>query len=361
MRTIRDLALILVLSAAVFVYERRHRAPASDPGSDPHDSRNVILVVSDGMRWQEVFRGADSLLLFGHPRGLGGNAADVRRRFWRSNLAERKKALMPFLWGTVAHEGTLLGNHDLGSRVVVTNPFKFSYPGYNELLTGRPDGRIDRNDYGPNPNVTVFEWLNRRPEFRGRVAAVGAWDAFADIFNRRRSGIQVHASRSEPLDRRTHATAMRILQQQRPRALFVAYVETDDWAHQGRYDRTLEAAHAVDAYLAALWSAVQSHPNYRDRTTLVFTADHGRGRTPRDWMHHGRDVPGAEEVFIAMIGPGAPALGEQRSAGTATQAQVAATVAAAVGLDFRRAMSAAPPIGGPARKRATSPVARGRS
>ena len=53
----------------------------------------------------------------------------------------------------------------------VTNGLKFSYPGYNETLCGFPDPRIDRNEYGPNPNVTVLEWLNRKPAFQGRVAA----------------------------------------------------------------------------------------------------------------------------------------------------------------------------------------------
>jgi hypothetical protein len=48
---------------------------------------------------------------------------------------------------------------------------------------------------------------------------------------------------------------------------------------------------------------VQSHPQYRDRTTLIFTADHGRGRTAADWTSHGKDVPGAEETFIVTIGP----------------------------------------------------------
>lgn len=39
----------------------------------------------------------------------------------------------------------------------------FSYPDYNEMSTGVADPRLDSNGYGPNPNVTVFEWLNKRP------------------------------------------------------------------------------------------------------------------------------------------------------------------------------------------------------
>ena len=323
-RTLRDVVVLAALAAAAVGYDRRDRNHAAGDASERH----VILVVSDGLRWQEVFRGADSLLVAGH--------AAARQTYWRPTLDERRRALMPFVWSRLAAKGVLFGNRDAGSRVSVTNGLNFSYPGYNELLVGYADPRIDRNDYGPNPNVTVFEWLNRREEFRERVAAAGAWDAFADIFNRRRSGLPMHASRREPLDRMTHEAALYFLRTRRPRALFVAYVETDDHAHSGRYDRTLDAAHAVDSYLAALWDAVQSDPRYRGRTTLIFTADHGRGRTAADWTSHGQDVAGADEVFVAMLGPNVGAHGEWRGVTALAQSQVAATVAAALGLDYRR-------------------------
>ena len=296
-------------------------------------------MVSDGLRWQEVFRGADSALIFGRSKYWRRIPADVQREFWRSTSEERRKALMPFVWSTIAREGTLIGDRDAGSVMRVTNGLNFSYPGYNELLTGYPDPRIDKNSYGPNPNVTVFEWLNRRSEFRGRVAAVGAWDVYEDIFNRKRSGIAMHSSRKEPLDERSQAAALRFLNENQTRALFVAYVETDDAAHNGRYDDFLSAAHAVDRNLASLWAAVQAHPSYRGRTTLIVTTDHGRGRTGRDWTDHGKDVAGADETWIAMIGPEIPAVGLVRPSAAVANAQVAATVAAALGLNFNASSS----------------------
>jgi len=59
----------------------------------------------------------------------------------------------------------------------------FSYPGYNEMLSGHPDARIDSNEYGPNPNLTVFEWLNGLPDLHGQVSAFATWNTFKDIFN----------------------------------------------------------------------------------------------------------------------------------------------------------------------------------
>lgn len=331
----RDAVLLLALSIAAAGYDQRDRI-AAHQGDTP--ASNVILVVSDGLRWQEVVRGAD-------PDLIGDAPADIRRQYLRGSAAERRDALMPFVWRVIAREGQVLGNRELGSSVDVTNGKNFSYPGYNEMLVGYPDARVDRNDLGPNPNVTVFEWLNRRPELRGRVATVGAWETFADVFNSERSRLPMFAGKVAPLDARAHTAALRFLREKHPRALFVGYVETDDNAHRNRYDLTLEAAHQVDVYLAELWSAVQSDPRYRGRTTLIFTADHGRGRTPSDWSDHGPNVAGAHEVFVAMIGPRIERLGERRNMATVTQAQVAATVAAALGLNYRRdTPSAAAPI-----------------
>lgn len=332
------------------------------PAAAQRADRNVILVVTDGVRWQEVFTGADSAIVFGDARPLGGDTAGVRSTFWRRTTAERRAELLPFLWGTVARQGQIFGNRALGSSMVVTNGFKFSYPGYNEMLVGVADPRIDRNDYGVNPNVTVFEWLNGHRALRGRVAAFATWDAFADIFARDRAGIHARVGWEPPYPRpRTaadsqlnrlyattirmwgnnaydsfmHNVALKYLTEHRPRVVFIGYGETDEWAHAGRYDRTLISARQVDAFLAELWAYVQSDPHYRGKTTMIVTTDHGRGRTTTDWTSHGKAIEGAEEVWLAVIGPDTPALGERSGVPEITQAQIAATVAAALHMDYR--------------------------
>ncbi|HEX6943403.1 MAG TPA: hypothetical protein VF128_10785 [Gemmatimonadaceae bacterium] len=327
----RHWAILFAAAIAATAYDNRGKVWVSEGAND---DQNVILVVSDGLRWQEVFTGADSAILFGEPAMPGGNAEATRRKFWRATAAERRAVLMPFVWGTIAREGQLFGNRELSSRVEVTNDMKFSYPGYNEMLVGAPDPRIDRNDFGPNPNVTVFEWLNGHDGFRGRVAAFGTWDVFRDIFNVGRSRLQVHTFGAKPHDEVVQAAVLRYMKKARPRAMFVGYAETDDWGHEGRYDRFLDAAHAVDAHMAQLWAAAQAHPQYRGKTTLIFTADHGRGRGASDWKHHNSDVPGSEETFIIAIGPHLERTGEHRNTADVL-GWVAELTANAVGLAYR--------------------------
>ena len=127
----------------------------------------MILVIADGVRWQEVFTGADATLLNGEAGGSWTSSAELKAKYWDDDPSRAAQAsLFPFLWETVATQGQIYGNQTKGSVARVTNTMMFSYPGYNEMASGVADPRIDSNEYGPNPNVTVFEWLNTRPGVR---------------------------------------------------------------------------------------------------------------------------------------------------------------------------------------------------
>jgi hypothetical protein len=346
-------------------------APATGRAESPAGrTENVVLIVSDGLRWQEVFRGAEERLLNEDCGGLE-NLAATRREFWRDTAADRRRALLPFFWDVIARDGQIFGNQTEGSLAHDTNGQDFSYPGYNEMLTGAPDPRIDTNDPVPNPNVSVFEWLNGLPEFAGRVSAFGTWSVFDAIFNVGRSRLKTCSgwrpaeaclSTVEPSVRRLFETTTRYwtdnvwdsflqtavleeVRRNRPRVLFVGYGETDEWAHSGRYDLLLESARNMDRFVAELWTTMQSIPQYAGKTTFLITADHGRGQGLEDWKEHGNDTPGSSEIWIAVLGPDTPALGERKQAPPVAQAQIAATVAALLGRDYRAASaSAAPPL-----------------
>ena len=151
-------------------------------------SQNVVIITLDGYRWQEMFSGAAQEYF---KRDSKGQPQAAEKRFWRPDAGERRKLLTPFLWSVVASEGQIFGDPSTNSRAHLTNGLWFSYPGYNEMFAGAPDARIDSNQKIPNPNVTVLEWLNKRPGFAGRVAAFGSWDVLPSILNVERSGIPV--------------------------------------------------------------------------------------------------------------------------------------------------------------------------
>jgi hypothetical protein len=153
-------------------------------------TKNVFLLTADGLRWQEVFRGVEEMPLT-KEFGNFGSSNSIRTNFWRETPMARREVLFPFLWGTVAKQGQLWGNRDQGSDVRVSNGHNFSYLGYNEFLTGEADPKIDTNDRNLNAKTNVFEWLNTRPGFRGRVAAAVNWEVLPWILNAPRAGFPV--------------------------------------------------------------------------------------------------------------------------------------------------------------------------
>ena len=331
-------------------------------------TRNVVLIVSDGLRWQEVFTGADPTLLNEKNGGIWDKEEDLRREFWRTDAGERRKALLPFLWTTVAAHGQIFGNQARGSIARVTNGLAFSYPGYNEMLTGHPDARINANEFGPNPNISVFEWLNGLPDLHGRVSVFATWATFKDIFNVQRSHLPLQVgwdlpyrgqltARQELLNQLYRTTTrmddedvydaflqiplLDSIAEQQPRVLFVGYGETDNWGHAGRYDLVLHAAHLFDQFVEQLWNTMQRLPAYRDQTTFIITTDHGRGSGPVEWKEHGVEQKGSENIWIAVIGPDTAPLGERTHTAEVHQAQIAATIAALLGKDYRQQVPAA--------------------
>jgi hypothetical protein len=317
-------------------------------------TQNVFLIISDGFRWQEVFSGAEAEPM---TKEIGGvkETNSLRAQFWRDTPQARREALLPFFWTEIASHGQLFGNQTKGSVVTVTNGKKFSYPGYNEILTGAPDARIDSNDKKPNPNLTVFEWLNGRSGLRNRVAVFGTWDVFPYIFNVERSHLptwpvweskfgsyeipppqfvaDVLRDTTQMWEGVTYDSflfhaAMDYVKRKQPRLMFVGFGETDEWAHAGRYDHYLTAAHHMDDFVQRLWELTQSLPQYRGKTTFIITADHGRGSGPVDWKNHGEKIVGAEGDWIAVIGPDTPPSGERTQTAPHTQSQNAAIVAA---------------------------------
>lgn len=355
------LSLLLLLALTTLL-------PGQEAQSKTTRTENVILVTLDGLRWQDVFTGADNRFLDAKSGGVKDVIA-TRKRFYRGEPEQRRELLMPFLWQTIATQGQIFGDPTANARATVTNTHRFSYPGYSELLCGFADPAIDSNRKFPNPNINVLEWLHGRPGYADRIAAFSGWDVHPFILNRERSGLFVESAyepvtvASSPQRRQelqqyfdrlprywpefawdiaTFARAREYWLVKKPRVLYLALGETDEWGHGRRYDLYLDMAHSADAMIRELWEMAQQDEAYRGKTSLVITVDHGRGRNENDWTDHGAKIEGAEEVWMAVLGPDTPALGVRKDV-QATQAMIASTVAALLGEDFRSAVPAAAP------------------
>src|SRR3982751_6919270 len=154
-------------------------------------TENLVIVTMDGMRWQEVFGGVDEVLV--NDSVFNRDRDGIKTKFWAATQEERRSKLLPFFWSEIAQHGQLYGNRKYDNKVNNSNPYWFSYPGYNEIFTGYPDTAVNSNDKIYNKNVNVLEFLNRQKGFTGKVAAFTTWDVFPYILNEPRSGIYVNS------------------------------------------------------------------------------------------------------------------------------------------------------------------------
>ncbi len=330
--------------------------------SSAQKTENIIIITTDGFRWQEIFKGMDSAIA-NDKKFNQGDSTYIYKNYASSDFKESRKKIMPFLWSEIAAKGQIYGNRDLGCKINVSNPYWFSYPGYSEIMTGNVDVAVNSNHYKDNPNVNVLEFLNQQSKLKGKVSAFGAWEAFDRILNEKRSGFPVISAfdkvggnhptdvekllnemrdnsfkpfhTEECLDVFTHYQAMNELKTHKPKVLYIAYGETDEWAHAGHYRSYLDAANQVDKWIKEIWDFVQNDPQYKNKTTLLITVDHGRGdKTKTQWTDHGANVVGASEIWFAAIGPEIAAKGEIKTESQIYQKQFAQTIAKIMGYNF---------------------------
>lgn len=334
-------------------------------GTKAQKAENIFIITTDGTRWQEVFNGADSLLL--HNPKFVQDTALAAQLYWDASTLERRKKLMPFFWNVIAKQGQLYGNRERESRVNVRNLYKISYPGYNELLTGYADPLPILNAPQYNRNTSVLEYLNGLPSFKDRVAAFTSWNVFPFILNNRRCGLmensgyaalndtaegvqlvnevqdKVEQKYKTRYDLLTFFTAREYIRQHHPRVVFLSLGETDEFAHKGQYDLYLQQLANVDKMIAELWYYVQTDPFYKNNTTFLISTDHGRGRAEK-WTTHHSFIRGSGEIWLAMLGKNITPAGEMQAVRTVYQGQVAATVAFLLGEEFRSRRTVGKPL-----------------
>jgi type I phosphodiesterase/nucleotide pyrophosphatase len=344
------------------------------PSSSAAGAANVVLITLDGVRIEEMFGGLDEAVARALVKEGRVEDTPLWQRYWAPTREERRRKLMPFLWGTLLAEyGSVAGDQASGSIVRVTNRHRFSYPGYAEIATGAAhDAEIDSNDNRRNPFPTVLEIVRRERHLEPRqVATFASWETFRWIVEHEEgattvnAGLQAYAHPERdvqvlsdwqfqtrtPWDGTRHdAYTLRFARAHlatfRPRLLWMAFDETDDWAHDGRYDRVLDTLARFDSALADLWGWLQADEQYRGTTTVIVTTDHGRGRGPGDWRDHGKDVEGAQDIWLVLAGRSVERRGVWRDAPTIHQNQIAATIAALLDVDYAKFVpGAGPPIG----------------
>ena len=319
----------------------------------------LVIITYDGLRWQEAYGGADPALLT--DSRYVHHIDDYTAKYGAETAEARRETLLPFVWSYVPEHGYMLGNRNKNSKMRVDNGMSFSYPGYSEMFCGwADDERVRSNDPVPNPNTSVLEVVNRDPRYKGKVMMYTSWESIRFAVNNERGGFPASSGHepayidtpvtrlmqdvdagiadggfeeSERLDCVTFGLAMETLQKEHPKVFYVGFGDTDEYAHSGRYDFYLDAAHWTDLYIRRIVEYCESDPFYKGKTTYLLLNDHGRG-VGSDFRGHSASTRGAEQTWFMAWGKGIPVAGETSDNGIFYTKQLAATVADILGVDF---------------------------
>jgi hypothetical protein len=91
---------------------------------------------------------------------------------------------------------------------------------------------------------------------------------------------------------------------------------------------------------------VQSQPQYKNKTALFITTDHGRGDAVKEeWTSHGNSIKDAYEIWFAVLSPAITSKGEMKTEMQLYQKQFAQTIAKLLGYTFKADHPVAEEIG----------------
>jgi len=115
-----------------------------------------------------------------------------------------------------------------------------------------------------------------------------------------------HAQTLDSADELSVFITRRLMDNQAP-SLMMLTLHDMDVAHSGSYSLYIDAIQRADRLCAELWQAVQSHPEYRNRTTLYIMPDFGRDAdddaSGNGFQHHRTGSDMARTTWLLALGP----------------------------------------------------------
>ncbi len=253
-------------------------ATAAPVAAAPH---NVILLMFDGVRWQEF--------LHNHPDAIvaGGDKAPT----------------FPAFWSTLAKQGVVY------EHMTISNRAELSMPAYHSIFAGSTQP-CRNNECGRVSVETFPERLVREGFAKEQVATFASWEGIAFAVEHVTGATTVDAGTSSHqtrLDKDTFPPALSYLKEKKPRFLFISLNDADEQGHEGHYDEYLAALRRYDGWMTELIATLDGMGDYGKNTTLLVTTDHGRGIL-WDWRNHG-SRPWARRVWLYARTPGQKATG----------------------------------------------------
>lgn len=203
------------------------------------------------------------------------------------------------------------------NNMVVANNYKISYPGFNDILTGKVNKKIKSNKKIKNNFKTFFEINNLKPTL------ALSWRRFEEIYNIKRSklkianlkktkknkNIKLNKTIKCPNDYKINKNNEKYIitndcntfdifckswkkNKETKKCGHLGFVDADNVAHDKNFELYIEFIKYYDKCIEYIWKNLFPE-------TLIITTDHGRGN--KYWANHYNNLPGSNDVWCIII------------------------------------------------------------
>ena len=236
-----------------------------------YETEKVIIVVIDGPRMSETWE---------HP----------------------SQEYIPYLANELSRRSTIGRElHNLGST--------YTIPGHIALTTGSYDFKTnDGSEYPSTASMfQLYLKCSQKPPSdayiitsKKKLAVLGETE---DLAYRNSYRPSVDAEERSDID--TYRRALEILKFQKPSLSLIHFKGPDTEGHGGRWDGYIRAIIETDSLLNEIVQFVDSNPDYKGKTAILMTNDHGRhlDGIADGFVSHGDHCRGCTHINFMAYGP----------------------------------------------------------
>ena len=275
-------SIILIFSGIVCscIKDIDHRYAPVKNASRIYKTRNVVIIVVDGLRYSEG-------------------------------------------WGDSTHQYIPRMAETLSKQGVINTRFynrgeTYTLAGHTSLTTGVYQSINNEGmEYPKNPSIFQYwnqEYGNNQIKSwiitsKDKLAVLGdctdgLWKGkFIPSVNSGVDGLGLGSGYRD--DNMTLITAMEILKKNHPNLVLINFREPDYSGHTGIWNAYIDGVRKTDEYVYLLWQFLQNDSKYKNTTTIFVTSDHGRhlDGIADGFAGHGDECDGCRHLNFYACGP----------------------------------------------------------
>lgn len=224
-------------------------------------------------------------------------------------------------WGEVNHSNIPVRDSLLQEGVLIStfrnNGPTFTNPGHSAICTGNYENIANNGTQFPTNPSFLQIWLKSNQSFVDKCSIIASKDKLHVLANCNHPkyhnkylpaidcGVNGNGTGGYRSDSLTFEHIKVALANQQPHLLIINFKDPDFYGHAADSARYIQAIKNTDKYVGEIWKILQTSPNYKNKTTLFVTNDHGRhlNGVANGFISHGDGCEGCRHVELFALSP----------------------------------------------------------